>query len=106
MNFRKGDIVLIDFPFSNLKESKKRPAIVISNIKGENLILCQITTVKRSTQVTLKKEDTYNGLRVDSFISYDTIFTIHSSKVIFRIGEVKEEILIELQNKLIGIIKN
>ena len=47
MKFKKYDIILVDFPFSDLKTSKIRPALVIKPLEGENTILCQITTKKR-----------------------------------------------------------
>lgn len=42
--FVKGDIVIVPFPFSDLSSSKKRPAMVISDLKGDDIILCQITS--------------------------------------------------------------
>jgi len=36
----KGDII----PFSDLTYSKRRPALVISALEGDDLILCQITS--------------------------------------------------------------
>ncbi|AQS10343.1 PemK-like protein [Clostridium saccharobutylicum] len=42
--FIKGDIVVVPFPFSDLSQSKKRPALVLSDLDGEDLILSQITS--------------------------------------------------------------
>ena len=42
--FVKGDIVVIPFPFSDLSGSKKRPALVIKDLIGEDIVLCQITS--------------------------------------------------------------
>ncbi|MFA4920395.1 MAG: type II toxin-antitoxin system PemK/MazF family toxin [Thermodesulfovibrionales bacterium] len=42
--FVKGDVVVIPFPFSDLTESKRRPAFVIANLEGDDVILCQITS--------------------------------------------------------------
>ena len=59
MIFNKFDIVLVDFPFSNLIKTKKRPALVINSLEGENIILCQITTKRRNIQkyeIPLPKE--------------------------------------------------
>lgn len=42
--FVKGDVVVVPFPFSDLTQAKKRPALVISVLEGDDLILCQITS--------------------------------------------------------------
>ncbi len=42
--FIKGDIVVIPFPFSDLSGRKKRPALVIADLVGEDIVLCQITS--------------------------------------------------------------
>jgi len=42
--FVKGDIVVVPFPFSDLTSAKKRPALVIAELEGDDLILCQITS--------------------------------------------------------------
>jgi len=36
--FVKGDVVVIPFPFSDLTGAKRRPALVIANLKGNDLI--------------------------------------------------------------------
>jgi mRNA interferase MazF len=40
MKYRKYDIVLCNFPFTDFSRSKKRPALILSNIKGDNYIVC------------------------------------------------------------------
>ena len=45
--FVKGDVVVLPFPFSDLSNSKKRPALVVANLEGEDIILCQITSKAR-----------------------------------------------------------
>ena len=42
--FIKGDVVVVPFPFSNLTMSKRRPALVVTDLAGDDLILCQITS--------------------------------------------------------------
>mgnify|MGYP001613428797 FL=1 len=45
--FVKGDVIVLPFPYTDLSTTKKRPALVIATLRGENIILAQITTVKR-----------------------------------------------------------
>ena len=42
--FVKGDVVVVPFPFSDLTQSKRRPALVITALDRDDLILCQITS--------------------------------------------------------------
>ena len=42
--FVKGDVVVVPFPFSDLTRSKRRPALVLTELTGDDLILCQITS--------------------------------------------------------------
>jgi hypothetical protein len=42
--FVVGDVVIVPFPFSDLSESKRRPALVLAVLTGDDLILCQITS--------------------------------------------------------------
>ena len=42
--FVKGDIVVIPFPFSDLSDVKRRPALILASLRGEDIILCQITS--------------------------------------------------------------
>ena len=42
--FIAGDVVVIPFPFSDLSQAKRRPALVLATLTGDDLILCQITS--------------------------------------------------------------
>jgi len=43
----KGDVVVLPFPFSDLSASKKRPAVVVAMLHGDDVICCQITSEAR-----------------------------------------------------------
>lgn len=44
--FIKGDVVVVPFPFSDLTAAKRRPALIIAELSGDDLILSQITSHK------------------------------------------------------------
>ncbi len=94
MKFQKYDIILVKFPFSDLSETKIRPAIVIKPLEGENTILLQVTTQKRGLvkyEVHLSKKSCEGDIRFDSNIYLDMMFTLHESLIINKIGSIKEE---------------
>ena len=40
----KDAAVVVPFPFSDLSAAKRRPALVVGTLSGDNVILCQITS--------------------------------------------------------------
>ena len=39
-----GSVVLVPFPFSDLSESKLRPAVVLAEISRDDFVCCQVTS--------------------------------------------------------------
>ena len=37
--FVKGDVVIVPFPFSDLSQAKRRPALIVAKLR-DDLILC------------------------------------------------------------------
>lgn len=73
-----GDVVAVLFPFSDLSDTKLRPAVVLSEVEFGDLILCQITSKAYSSKRALMLTDldfTEGGLPVKSYVRPDKIFT-------------------------------
>jgi mRNA interferase MazF len=51
--FVKGDVVVVPFPFSDLTNTKRRPALVLATLPGNDLILCQITSQATRDQMAV-----------------------------------------------------
>ena len=104
MSLSKFDLILVDFPFSDLSKIKKRPALVIKSLGGANTILCQITTKKRGInkyEVFLPKASCKGDIRFDSFIYLDMVFTLYKNLIHEKIGEIKDIKVKELiRNKI------
>ena len=106
--FVKGEIVVTPFPFSDLSSSIKRPALVVADLKGNDLILCQITSKHHLDpyQIELNKDDLSTGkLSIKSFIKPSILFTLRSSIILYKIGKIKTEKIKETENKICNIIK-
>ena len=102
--FVKGEVVVLPFPYTDLSTTKKRPALVVATLKGENIILAQITTKQRDDEdaLILKKSDFVSGvLKVDSIIMSSILFTAESSTVAYKVGSIKKEKIKEVEKKLV-----
>lgn len=107
--FVKGDVVIVPFPFSNLTASKKRPALVVAQLDGDDLILCQITGRPRADRysILLSNTDFSTGsLPLESVIRPNRLFTADSVIIIQRAGKVVQEKIDEVIDKIITIISS
>ena len=95
--YRRGDIVLVSFPFTDLSSSKRRPALVISpdtfNDHGQDLVLVAITSEHPDDRfLTLTDTDFVDGtLPKESFVKIAKIFTLHSALIIKRLCGLRTE---------------
>ncbi len=106
--FVKGDVIVVPFPYSDLTTSKKRPALVVASLAGDDVILCQITSQmkKDDYSVALQSADFQSGtLRQDSFIRPNRLFTADARIVLYKAGDVKKSKMGEVVDKIISIIK-
>lgn len=104
----KGDVVVVSFPFTDLSASKKRPALVLAKLQGDDLILCQITGKEKDDKyaVSLENSDFKKGsLNVSSIIRPNKLVTTNKKIINYKIGSLKENKLKEVNNKLINIFK-
>jgi mRNA interferase MazF len=106
--FVKGDVVVVPFPFSDLTQAKRRPALVISKLEGDDLILCQITSqaIKDNYAISLDDQDFEAGsLKQISNVRPNRIFTADSHIVLYKVGNLKIEKLKEIIEKVVEIIR-
>ena len=98
-----GEVVVLPFPQTDLQAGKRRPALVVANLAGDDLILCQVTTQARSDtySVPLVVADFERGrLTVDSFIRPNRLFTVEQSVILYTAGKVSDAKLHEVRAKI------
>lgn len=100
---RRGDIVLVPFPFTDLTSSKRRPALVISpdsfNAQQQDLVVAAITSQMPVTTdaLVLTASDFSTGtLPKTSVVKPNKLFTIHSTPIIKKVAVLKQAKLDEV----------
>ncbi|MDD4906377.1 MAG: type II toxin-antitoxin system PemK/MazF family toxin [Methylobacter tundripaludum] len=79
-----SDIVFVTFPFSDLSQTKLRPALVLANAQRSNWILCQITSQSyEDTQaIAINEADFQTGfLSKISYVRPHKIFTANEQLI-------------------------
>ncbi len=106
--FVKGEVVVIPFPFSDLTQAKRRPALILTELEGDDLILCQITSQAIKDKYAIPLNDgnfETGGLKKSSNVRPNRIFTADAHLVLYRIGNLKAEKLAEVIERVIEIIR-
>ena len=101
--FVAGDIVVVSFPFTDLSSTRKRPALVLANLEGDDIVICEITATMRkdSYVVQLENKDLESGkLKTNSIIRPNRILTIHKENINYKFGKIKDSKLQEVLEKL------
>ncbi|RUA27883.1 MAG: type II toxin-antitoxin system PemK/MazF family toxin [Bacteroidetes bacterium] len=103
---KKGKIVLVPFPFTDLKGSKVRPAIILVN-KESDIILAFISTQLDWTEKSdlLIEPSSINGLKKTSLLRLSKIVTLHKNLVLGEIGELDSKFHKTLNNNLKYLFK-
>lgn len=109
MQYQFGDIVLIDFPFSDSIRTKRRPALVIYQDGEDDILLARITSKPKESlfeaKITNWKE---SKLLFPSTVRLGKLATLSIDLIEIKIGELTEtdrsEVIATLE-KLVASIK-
>lgn len=100
--------VVVPFPFSDLTMSNRRPALVLAELTGDDLILCQITSqsIRDDYAVDLSDGDFASGtLSKPSNIRPNRLFTADRHIVLYKTGHLMVEKMEVVVDVLVGILK-
>jgi len=106
--FVKGDVVVVPFPFSDLSQAKRRPALVIAQLEGDDLILCQITSqgIRDKYAVLVEEDDFVSGsLKQKSNLRPNRIFTADKQIILYKIGHLKSITISKVIEQIIYILQ-
>lgn len=98
---KKGDIVLIPFPFTDLTGNKLRPALVLAiNLKDITVAFITSQIELLSDFDILINPNLNNGIKKESIIKLTKLATLETSLAIGKLGEVEDYKLLEINDKL------
>ena len=108
-SFAAGSVVLVRFPFSDLSQSKLRPAVVLADCGRGDWLLCQITSnpYSDSRAVQLADSDFSTGsLRVTSYARPAKLFTAHHTLIATDIGILQEASLKRITDVVVDLLQS
>lgn len=103
---KKGDIVLIPFPFTDLAGNKNRPTVILIESE-DDVTVCFITTQFKwmgEFDITLQPSD-LNGLKMTSLLRLNKFATIDKDLIIGRLGSLDRQYVKLLNTNLTRIFK-
>ena len=103
---KKGDIVLVPFPFTDLLGNKNRPALVLIETEMD-VTVCFLTTQfhwKMENDIVVNPSDS-NGLKKQSVIRLNKFATLDKDLILGRLGTLENEHIKILNTNLIKILQ-
>jgi len=117
MNVRRGDVVLLDQPFSDGSGSKIRPVVIVqSDSRNERLNCTVVASITRNlarsqhdpTQVLIDVstlDGAESGLNADSVIACGNLFTVHQDLLDRKIGELTGRLMSQVAEALLSALE-
>jgi len=105
-----GAVVLVRFPFSDLSETKLRPAVVLADAGRGDAVLCQVTSKPYGdpVAVTLEEADFVSGsLSLTSYARPGKLFTATASRELItaEVGTLKPEALTQIVDAVVAVLR-
>jgi len=103
-----GGVVLVPFPFSDLTQSKLRPAVVLAAAGRDDYILCQVTSNPYADPlaVELTQASFASGsLQRTSYARPGKLFTAHASLIRAQVGTLKASAFGAVVERIIQLLR-
>jgi len=93
--YTKGDVVLVDFPFSDNSNSKLRPALVISSElvhkTGDLMLMMMTSKVKHDgLSVAVAPADLSEPLPLQSYLRCHKVFVLSADLVVKKLSTLQK----------------
>ena len=108
VTFSAGTVVLVRFPFSDLSQTKRRPAVVLADAGRGDWILCQVTSKPYGDSRAITLEDTSfsaGSLRVLSYARPGKLFTANRDLIVSDVATVKSQSLRQVVDAVVDLLR-
>jgi len=108
-SFAAGQVITVQFPFSDLSASKLRPAVVLAEAGRGDWIHCQITgkSYGDTRSVPLCAADFAKGsLQMESFVRPGKLFTAHTSLMAGEVGVLHTAKFVAIRDAVVRMIRH
>ena len=104
-----GTVVLVRFPFTDLSQTKLRPAVVLADAGRNDWILCQVTSNPYGDPRAIEiadKDFSSGSLRRTSYVRVGKLFTANSSLIAATVGNLKSESFEPIIDAVVGVFRS
>lgn len=103
-----GAVVLVPFPFSDLSQTKLRPAAALAHVGRDDWILCQITSKSYADPQAIALVDNSfatGSLHVTSYARPGKLFTANRNLMVAEVGVLKTDPFRHIIEAVIDILR-
>lgn len=104
-----GKVILVPFPFSDLSQSKLRPAVVLADAGRGDWVLCQVTSNPYGDASAIRLTDecfSQGSLRIASFARPGKLFTASFGLMLGEVGVLRANVARQIIKAVITILQS
>ncbi len=101
-------VVLVTFPFSDLSQTKMRPAVVLAYAGRDDWILAQVTSKPYGDDRAIMIDDKdfeQGSLQRISFVRLGKLFTANRKLIVSPVGKLAEEPFIKIIEAVVKLLR-
>lgn len=103
-----GEVVLVRFPFSDLSQTKLRPAVVLAGAGHGDWILSQVTSKSYGDARTIQLDHASfdsGSLLVTSHVRPGKLFTANRDLIVALVGKLKPEPFRQIVDSVVALLR-
>jgi mRNA interferase MazF len=104
-----GEVILVPFPFSDLSQSKVRPAVCLADAGRGDWVLCQVNSNAygdRRAMPLATADFATGGLRIASYARPGKLFTCNTTLLLKSVGTLTDPALDRLLDGVVQLFRS